>query len=107
GDLIESLEAHGIERAALIGVSLGGRVALEVALARPELVSALALVAPGVPGHEWSQETRDAWAEEEAAFEAGDLDAAVEASLRTRVDGPRRGPEGTDPQGGAPVRAGG
>jgi 3-oxoadipate enol-lactonase len=34
-DLIEVLEAHGMERAALVGVSLGGRVALEVALARP------------------------------------------------------------------------
>jgi pimeloyl-ACP methyl ester carboxylesterase len=41
---------------------------------------------------------RDAWAEEEAAFEAGDLDAAVEASLRTWVDGPRRRPEDVDPQ---------
>jgi 3-oxoadipate enol-lactonase len=97
-DLIEALEAHGMERAALVGVSLGGRVALEVALARPELVSALVLVAPGLPGHEWSQELRDAWAEEEAAFEAGDLDAAVEASLRTWVDGPRRRPEDVDPQ---------
>jgi 3-oxoadipate enol-lactonase len=97
-DLIEALEAHGMERAALVGVSLGGRVALEVALARPDLVSALVLVAPGLPGHEWSQELRDAWAEEEAAFEAGDLDAAVEASLRTWVDGPRRRPEDVDPQ---------
>jgi pimeloyl-ACP methyl ester carboxylesterase len=97
-DLIEAIEAHGIERAALVGVSLGGRVAIEVALARPELVSALVLVAPGLPGHEWSQEMRDAWAEEEAAFEAGDLDAAVEASLRTWVDGPRRSPEDVDPQ---------
>jgi pimeloyl-ACP methyl ester carboxylesterase len=97
-DLIEALEAQGMERAALVGVSLGGRVALEVALARPELVSALVLVAPGLPGHEWSQEMRDAWAEEEAEFEAGDLDAAVEASLRTWVDGPRRTPEDVDPQ---------
>jgi 3-oxoadipate enol-lactonase len=97
-DLIEALEAHGMERAALVGVSLGGRVALEVALARPELVSALVLVAPGLPGHEWSQEMRDAWAEEEAAFDARDLDAAVEASLRTWVDGPRRRPEDVDPQ---------
>jgi pimeloyl-ACP methyl ester carboxylesterase len=97
-DLIEALEAQGMERAALVGVSLGGRVALEVALARPELVSALVLVAPGLPGHEWSQEMRDAWAEEEAEFEAGDLDAAVEASLRTWVDGPRRRPEDVDPQ---------
>ena len=97
-DLIEALEAQGIDRAALVGVSLGGRVALEVALARPDLVSALVLVAPGLPGHEWSQEMRDAWAEEEAAFEAGDLDAAVEVSLRTWVDGPRRRPEDVDPQ---------
>ena len=97
-DLIEAIDAHGLERAALLGVSLGGRVALEVALARAELVSALVLVAPGLPGHEWSQELRDAWAEEGTAFEAGDLDGAVEATLRTWVDGPRRRPEDVDPQ---------
>ena len=86
-----------IERAALVAVSMGGRVALEVALARPELVSALVLVAPGLPGHEWSDELRAQWAAEEAAFERGDLDAAVEVSLRTWVDGPRRAPEDVDP----------
>jgi 3-oxoadipate enol-lactonase len=96
-DVIEVLERHGIERTALVGVSLGGRVALEVALARPDLVSALVLVAPGLPGHEWSDELRAEWATEEEAFEAGDLDAAVEASLRTWVDGPRRKPEDVDP----------
>ena len=97
-DLIALLEEHDLAPAALVGVSLGGRVALEVTIARPELVRALVLVAPGLPGHEWSQEMRDAWAEEEAAFEAGDLDAAVEACLRTWVDGPGRRPEDVDPQ---------
>ena len=97
-DLIGLLEEHELAPASILGVSLGGRVAIEVALARPELVRALVLVAPGLPGHEWSQEMRDAWAEEEAAFEAGDLDAAVEASLRTWVDGPGRRPEDVDPQ---------
>jgi 3-oxoadipate enol-lactonase len=96
-DVIETLEANGFDRSALIGVSLGGRVALEVALARPELVSALVLVAPGLPGHEWSEELRAEWAKEEAAFEAGDLEAAVEVSLQTWVDGPRRSPEQVDP----------
>jgi pimeloyl-ACP methyl ester carboxylesterase len=96
-DVIEAVEQHGFERAALVGVSLGGRVALELAVARPELLSALVLVAPGLPGHDWSEELRAAWAEEEAAFEAGDLDRAVEASLHTWVDGPRRRPEDVDP----------
>jgi 3-oxoadipate enol-lactonase len=95
-DLIETLEQHGFERAALVGVSLGGRVALEVAVARPELVSALVLVAPGLPGHDWSSEVKAAWDEEEAALEAGDVDGAVEVNLRTWVDGARRRPEEVD-----------
>ena len=96
-DVIEAIEQHGFGRTALLGVSLGGRVALEVALARPDLVSALVLVAPGMPGHAWSDELKARWAEEEEAFEAGDLDGAVESSLRTWVDGPRREPKDVDP----------
>ncbi len=96
-DLIGVIEQHDFERASLVGVSLGGRVVLETTLARPELVEALVLVAPGLPGHDWSAEMRAAWDEEEAAFEAGDLDAAVEINLRTWVDGPRRSPEDVDP----------
>jgi len=97
-DVIEAIEQHGFGPTALIGVSLGGRVALEVALARPELVSVLVLVAPGLPGHEWSEQLRAQWAAEEAAFESGDLDAAVDVSLRTWVDGPRRSPDQVDPE---------
>ena len=96
-DLVDVLEQSGFGRAALLGVSLGGRVVLEVAVARPDLVSALVLVAPGFPGHDWSQEMQDAWGEEEAALEAGDLAEAVEVNLRTWVDGPRREPEDVDP----------
>jgi pimeloyl-ACP methyl ester carboxylesterase len=95
-DLVAALEEHGFGSTALVGVSLGGRVALEVAVARPDLVRALIVVAPGLPGHEWSEELRAEWAKEEAAFEAGDLDAAVEASLRTWVDGPRRSTDDVD-----------
>jgi 3-oxoadipate enol-lactonase len=95
-DLIATLEENGFDRAALVGVSLGGRVVLEVALARPELVSALVLVAPGLPGHEWSESLRAEWEAEEAALVTGDLDAAVEVNLRTWVDGPRRRPEDVD-----------
>jgi len=96
-DGIDLLDEHGFERAALVGVSLGGRVALEVALAQPKRVSALVLVGSGLPGHDWSDEMKASWEEEEAAFNAGDLDAAVEVTLRTWVDGPRRKPEDVDP----------
>jgi len=43
-DLTALLEALGISRTAVMGISLGGFVAQAFALARPELVSALALV---------------------------------------------------------------
>jgi 3-oxoadipate enol-lactonase len=96
-DLVAALEEHGFRDVALVGVSLGGRVALEAAVARPDLVRALVLVAPGLPGHEWSDALRAEWAREEAALEAGDLDTAVEVSLRTWVDGPDRDPADVDP----------
>jgi 3-oxoadipate enol-lactonase len=82
--------------AAVIGNSLGGRVALELAMLRPDLVERLVLIAPGLPRWQWSDETRAGWAEEEAALERGDFAAAAEASLHLWVDGPRRSPEAVD-----------
>lgn len=97
-DLIALLEEHGFEPTALVGGSLGGRVALEVAVARPDLVSRLVLIAPGLPGHEWSEEIRSSWEEEAAAVESGDLDQAVDVNLRVWVDGPGRRAEDVDGQ---------
>jgi 3-oxoadipate enol-lactonase len=100
-DVLELMDRRGFERTRLVGVSLGGRVALEVALAAPERVEALVLVGSGLPGHDWSEQMRAIWEEEESAARAGDLDRAVEVSLRAWVDGPRRSPEDVD----ADVRA--
>lgn len=82
--------------AAVVGCSLGGRVALELAVHRPDLVERLVVIAPALPGWEWADETRAGWAQEEAAFESGDNEAAAEASLRMWVDGPRRSPGAVD-----------
>jgi 3-oxoadipate enol-lactonase len=98
GDLLELLEQQQLQKASLVGVSMGGRAALEVALARPELVEALVLVGAGFPGHDWSAEMNAADEAEMAALTRGDLDAAVEVSLRTWVDGPQRRPEVVDPE---------
>ena len=97
-DLIDLLEQQGVAKASLVGVSMGGRVALEVAVARPELVDALVLVGAGFPGHAWSAEMNAADEAEMAALKGGDLDAAVEVILRTWVDGPRRSPADVDPE---------
>ena len=95
-DVLEVMDRHGFERTALVGVSLGGRVALEIAVAAPERVSALVLVGSGLPGHDWSEQMRAIWEEEDSAARAGDLDRAAEVSLRAWVDGPRRRPEDVD-----------
>jgi pimeloyl-ACP methyl ester carboxylesterase len=96
-DLAELLDGLGVERAALVGASAGGQVALELAVARPDLVGPLVLVGASLPGYDWSPAVRASFAEEEAALERGDLDAAVEANLRTWVDGSGRAPGTVDP----------
>jgi 3-oxoadipate enol-lactonase len=82
--------------AVVVGASLGGRVALELAVHRPDLVERLVLIAPGLPGWEWADDTRAGWAAEEAAYEAGDFETAAEESVRLWVDGPNRSPEEVD-----------
>jgi 3-oxoadipate enol-lactonase len=96
-DLLTVMDAAGIKRAALVGCSLGGRIALEVAVAEPERVGALVLVGSGLPGWEWSKAMEAYNEREEELFEAAKLDEAVELNLRFWVDGPQRDPEDVDP----------
>lgn len=44
GDAVAAMDAAGLDKAAIAGVSLGGMIAMELALTRPERVSALALI---------------------------------------------------------------
>jgi 3-oxoadipate enol-lactonase len=97
-DVVELLDRLALGPVALVGSSLGGRVALEVTVARPDLVERLVVIAPSLPDHDWSAEVREFGAAEDAALERGDLDAAVEANLRMWVDGPRRRPDEVDPK---------
>jgi len=56
-DLKALLESVGIERACVVGQSMGGAVAIDFALAYPEAVRALVLVDPVLNGYEFSEET--------------------------------------------------
>ena len=63
--------------AAVVGCSFGGSVALELALARPELVERLVLVGSSIRGWEWSEAAEAGFAAEEALLEAGDVAGAA------------------------------
>jgi pimeloyl-ACP methyl ester carboxylesterase len=78
-DVLETMDGLAVERAALVGNSFGGEVALRVAHLAPERVSALALISVLAPEAEPSPRLEAAWAAEETALERGDVDAAVAA----------------------------
>jgi pimeloyl-ACP methyl ester carboxylesterase len=96
-DLRGLLAALALRRAVVVGLSLGSRVALDVALAYPALTAALVLAAPALGGYPVSAAWEQYEVEEEAALERGDLPAAVELNLRMWVDGPRRDPAAVAP----------
>lgn len=60
--LLRFAEALGIERFSTVGLSMGGVIAAQVALTRPETVSKLVLVNPafGVRGPKWASHLRRA-----------------------------------------------
>ena len=93
GDLLALFDQVGIERAALVGVSYGGRVALDTAFVAPDRVTCLVLAATGLRDHEWSAVVREFGDEEERLVESGDLAAATDLNVRLWVDGPNRGPD--------------
>ncbi|MCX5228203.1 alpha/beta hydrolase [Streptomyces sp. NPDC006553] len=91
-DVRDLLDHLGVERAAVVGSSFGGEVALELAVRHSGHVSALALLASGIPGFAPGDELR-AWGDrEDELLEAGDLDGAVELNVDTWL-GPEAGPE--------------
>ena len=81
-DFVEFAVALLERPAAVVGCSFGGRIALELASTRPDLVERLVLVGSGLGRWEWSDGAKAGFAEEEAAIERGDLDAAAGAQAR-------------------------
>jgi len=80
-DVVGVLDALEVDRAALVGLSLGGRLAFDVALAHPGRLWALAAVAPGLRGHDIGAYTEEQEARYEAAEAEGDLEAAMAIDL--------------------------
>ena len=75
------LDRLRIERAVLAGHSGGGATALSLALAEPDRVAELLLLAPGVSGYPWPADD-PFLAGVSAAAQAGDVEGAVGLGLR-------------------------
>ena len=93
GDLSKLLTALEIEKAILVGLSLGGGIATDFTLEHPEMVSALVLAAPGIGGFdENSDELEKLSRLMRDAHNQGDIDLTVEYFQQAWNDGPRRSP---------------
>jgi 3-oxoadipate enol-lactonase len=77
-DVVGVLDELGIERAALVGLSLGGRIALHIALEHPSRLWAVVGVAPGLGGHDAVAYTEEHEARYEAAPDEEKLDVMME-----------------------------
>ena len=96
-DLRALLDYLGIERALLVGCSMGGKTIIDFALQHPGRARALVLVGSSVGGFEADQDPPVQWEELVAADEAGDLERVSELEVQIWVDGPYRGPDLVDP----------
>jgi pimeloyl-ACP methyl ester carboxylesterase len=90
GDLITLMDELALKPAHVIGCSMGGRIAIDMALDHPARVSKLVLVGPGVGGANFSKKYPEVFAEIKSADDAKDFEALNEAEARVFLDGPRR-----------------
>jgi pimeloyl-ACP methyl ester carboxylesterase len=92
-DALAVMDAAGMGTPVIVAASMGGLVALDLALAHPDRVAGLVLIGPAVRGAptpeiEEDSPTAALFAEVAAAGERGDLAAMVELEARLFLDGP-------------------
>ncbi|WP_025274619.1 alpha/beta fold hydrolase [Haloglycomyces albus] len=116
-DLLALLDGLDIERAIVVGNSMGGGTALEAALLEPHRIESLVVAAPGLPGYQWPQsfieqvrtrvhsqidaERRKRYLEgrgEPGVQLDRDIAAYVRAHIEWMVAGPRRRADTLDPE---------
>ena len=105
-DLRALLDHLQIEKAVIVGLSMGGRVAIDMALEEPARVEGVVAVSSGLGGYRF---VSDYHLENKktliAGWKSGDFDVVVEAFQREWTDGPHRTPDQVDPVVRERVRA--
>jgi 3-oxoadipate enol-lactonase len=97
-DVVALLDALGIAEAVLVGLSMGGGTAVDVAIEHPDRVSGIVVSGTGTSEPDF----RDPWvldllATWQRTQEAGDAEGWIEAFMRF-VPGPHREPTDVDPE---------
>ncbi|MEZ4670315.1 MAG: alpha/beta hydrolase [Anaerolineae bacterium] len=95
-DLYELLKFLNVDRAYLMGCSLGGGVSLNFALEYPDMAAALILVGSGPGGFDVKKDPPKQWDDIVKSFEANDLERTAELEVQVWVDGASRTPEQVD-----------
>jgi len=104
GDLRDLLDSLGIERATVLGLSMGGGIAIDFTLTYPDHTTALIPVAAALGGYQM-KDTSSLRAELNDAYNSGDKPRAIELSLRLWTDGPNRTTDQVDPAARERIRA--
>lgn len=106
-DLYALLSALGIERAHVLGISMGGTFAIDFALSHPQMVSSLILVDSWLSGFSVpaSEAEQAIWAAFEAALAEEQLDRANELETDLKLVGIYRTPDMVDAQTRQRLRA--
>lgn len=94
-DVLALLDQVGVEQAALVGSSFGGRVALETAATAPDRVSALVLLCTAFRGLPPTPDVEAFGEAEDRLLEDRDVSGAVELNVRTWL-GPEASPAARD-----------
>ena len=90
-DAVAVLDAEAVDAAIVIGCSMGGRAAIDLALAHPDRVRALVLIAPsigGAPAPDLTPLVADLDRRIDDAADRGDLDEANRLEAELWLDGP-------------------
>ncbi len=97
-DLKLLLDSLGLDQVTVMGLSMGGSIAIDFTLAFPEKVKALIPVAAGLSGYKIQSEVSQQMNQQiHAAYDSGDKAQAVELSLQLWTDGPARAHSHIDP----------
>lgn len=92
-DLHALMDALGIERAHLVGCSMGGTACIDFVLEHPQRVRSLVAVACDPSGFQFENEAPPQWDALVAAWDKGNFTRVAELEVQMWVDGPTRTPD--------------